>query len=138
VGKVAEQIRAGAQPGDVVLICPDQLGPSVHRLLPPALGLVQLSYPLLDDPSLVDWRDYADRNGSNDPIAIANDVMARAGSAHSIWLVDSAGYKTYEGQCEAVESELNAKLGRGQLLVIDDGDTFFEHASLLRFAGPAS
>jgi hypothetical protein len=138
VGKVTEQIRAGAQPGDVVLICPDQLGPSVHRLLPPALGLVQLSYPSLDDPSLVDWRDYADRNGSNDPIAIANEVVARAGSAHSIWLVDSTGYKTYEGQCEAVESELGQKLGRGQLLVIDDGDTFFEHASLLRFAGPAS
>jgi hypothetical protein len=138
VGKVTEAIRAEAQPGDLVLICPDQLGPSVHRLLPSALGLIQLSYPMLDDPSLVDWRDYADRNGTNDPIAIADEVVARARGAHSVWLVDDGGYKTFAGQCEAVESELGARLGAGRLLVVNDGDTFFEHASLFRFPGPAS
>ena len=137
IGKVATAIRAGAQPGDVVLICPDQLGPSVHRLLPPALGLIQLSYPTLGDPSLVDWRDYKNRNAAEDPVAIANTAIER-GRAHAVWLVDSSGYKTYEGQCEAVEGQLNAKLGGEQLLVIDDGDTFFEHASLLRFSGPGS
>ena len=31
---VARQLRAAAQPGDVVAYCPDQLGPSVSRLLP--------------------------------------------------------------------------------------------------------
>jgi hypothetical protein len=138
VGEVTDAIRADAQPGDVVLICPDQLGPSVHRLLPPALGLMQLSYPTLGDPSLVDWRDYADRNHAVDPIATADAVIALARSARSIWVVESAGYKTYEGQCEAVDGQLSAKLGAGQLLVTDDGDTFFEHASLVRFAGPAS
>jgi hypothetical protein len=138
IGKVATAIRAGAQPGDVVLVCPDQLGPSVHRLLPPSLGLVQLSYPTLGDPSVVDWRDYADRNAAEDPVAIADDAIALARGAHAVWLVDNTGYKTYEGQCEAVEAELNAKLGGEQLLVIDDGDTFFEHASLLQYSGPKS
>jgi hypothetical protein len=138
VGKIATAIRAEAQPGDVVLICPDQLGPSVHRLLPSTLGLVQLSYPMLDDPSLVDWRDYADRNGANDAVAIADAVVARARGAHSVWLVDDGSYKTYAGQCEAVETELGAKLGAARILVVNDGDTFFEHASLLRFSGPAS
>jgi hypothetical protein len=138
VGKITDAIRAEAQPGDVVLICPDQLGPSVHRLLPSTLGLAQLSYPTLSDPALVDWRDYADRNGAVDPVATADAVIALAQSAHSVWLVDSAGYKTFEGQCEAVEGRLNARLGAGQPLVIDDGDAFFEHASLVRFAGPAS
>ena len=138
VGKITTAIRAEAKPGDVVLICPDQLGPSVHRLLPPALGLTQLSYPTLGDPSLVDWRDYADRNRATDPIATADAVVARARAARSVWLVENAGYKTFEGQCEAVEGELSTKLGAGRPLVIDDGDTFFEHASLLQFAGPAS
>jgi hypothetical protein len=110
----------------------------VHRLLPPALGLIQLSYPRLDDPSFVDWRDYADRNDANDPIAIADEVVDRARGAHSVWLVDDGGYKTFAGQCEAVEGELGAKLGAGRLLVANDGDTFFEHASLFRFPGPAS
>jgi hypothetical protein len=135
-GKVAAGIRADAKPGDVVLICPDQLGPSVHRLLPAALGLVQLSYPALSDPALVDWRDYADRNAAADPIAIADAVVARAGGAHSVWLVANGGYKTLFGQCEAVEAELGVKLGPPRPLVIDDGDAFFEHASLLQFPGP--
>jgi mannosyltransferase len=138
VGKVADAIRAESHPGDVVVICPDQLGPSVHRLLPPSLGLIQLSYPRLDDPSLVDWRDYADRNRANAPIAIADAALARAGTAHSVWLVDDGGYNTYAGQCEAVEGEFGARLGPGRLLVVDDGDAFFEHASLFRFPGPAS
>lgn len=137
-GKIATAIRAEARPGDVVLICPDQLGPSVHRLLPASLGLVQLSYPRLDNPAFVDWRDYADRNATNDPVAIADAVVERAAGAHSVWLVDDGGYKTLAGQCEAVESELLAKLGAVQLLVANDGDTYFEHASLLRFPGPAS
>ncbi|MEY2453805.1 MAG: mannosyltransferase [Acidimicrobiaceae bacterium] len=137
-GKITAAIRAEAQPGDVVLICPDQLGPSIHRLLPSSLGLTQLSYPTLSDPSLVDWRDYADRNAAADPVAIADEVVARAGSAHSVWLVDDGGYKTFGGQCESVESELGAKLGSGRVLVVNDGDTYFEHASLIRFAGPAS
>ena len=137
-GKAADAIRAGAQPGDVVVMCPDQLGPSVHRLLPAELGLVQLSYPTLDDPSLVDWRDYADRNAANDPAAIADAVVARATAAHSVWLVDDGGYKTFAGQCEALESELASALGPAELLVVNDGDEFFEHASLFRFPGPAS
>jgi hypothetical protein len=135
-GKIANAIRAGAQPGDVVLICPDQLGPSVHRLLPDDLGLVQLSYPALDDPALVDWRDYADRNAASDPVAKADAVVARAKGAHSVWFVIGTGYKTLGGQCESVANEFTARLGAGRLLVIEDGDAFFEHGSLLQFAGP--
>jgi hypothetical protein len=132
---VTAVIRAEAVPGDVVLICPDQLGPSVHRLLPSTLGLAQLSYPTLSDPDLVDWRDYADRNGAVDPRAVADAVVARARGAHAVWFVYSGSYKTFEGQCEGVDRELSAKLGAGQFRVIEDGDTFFEHASLVQYPG---
>jgi uncharacterized membrane protein len=138
VAKVAAVIRSEATAGDVVLICPDQLGPSVHRLLPSRFGLTQLSYPTLSDPALVDWRDYADRNGAVDPRAVADAVVARARGAHAVWLVYSGSYKTFEGQCEGVDNELSAKLGAGQFRVIEDGDTFFEHASLVQYPGPRS
>ena len=33
-GDIAAEVRSGAAPGDLVVICPDQLGPSVSRGLP--------------------------------------------------------------------------------------------------------
>ena len=137
-GEITAIIRAEAQPGDVVLICPDQLGPSVHRLLPDRFALQQLSYPMLSDPSFVDWRDYADRNASVDPKAVADDLIRRARGAHAVWLVDSGAYKTLEGHCEAVEQELGTKLGSASIRIVEDGGTFFESASLVQYPGPAS
>ena len=136
-GQVTDVIRAEAQPGDVVLICPDQLGPAVHRLLPAQLGLQQLAYPTLTDPSLVDWRDYADRNAAVDATAVADEVIRRA-SGHTVWLVDSGSYKTLEGQCEAVEQELGVKLGAASARIVEDGAEFFEHESLVQYPGPRS
>ena len=93
---------------------------------------------MLSDPSLVDWRDYSDRNAAVDPSAVADDVVRRASGAHAIWLVDSGGYKTLEGQCEAVEQELGAKLGSSSVRVLEDGAAFFEHESLVQYPGPRS
>ncbi|HEV3226983.1 MAG TPA: glycosyltransferase family 39 protein [Acidimicrobiales bacterium] len=137
-GDITDVIRAESKPGDVVVMCPDQLGPSVHRLLPASLGLVQLSYPTLADPALVDWRDYADRNAAVDPRAVADRIAAMAHGGHGVWLVDSTSYKTFEGHCEAVEQELGAKLGGAQIRVLENGAKFFEHASLLQYPGSAT
>jgi hypothetical protein len=134
---VADSIRAGAQPGDVVVICPDQLGPALHRSLPASLGLVELSYPTLGDPSFVDWRDYAKRNEAADPTTSLAIVVGRARASHSVWLVVGTGYKTFDGQCEAMDGELSTRLGRRQTLVNEDGETF-EHAALVQYAGPAA
>src|SRR5262249_59551418 len=49
---VADEILSGAKPGDVVLYCPDQLGPSVSRLVG-GKHLVQVTFPALDRPQLV-------------------------------------------------------------------------------------
>jgi uncharacterized membrane protein len=138
VGVVAAAIRAQAVPGDVVFICPDQLGPSVHRVLPDALGLHEVVYPTLAAPDFVDWRDYAARNAAADPTVVADQLAQSVSGAHAVWVVLSGGYKTYEGQCEAVLAELGVRLGSGRQLVAEDGDTFFEHAALFRFPGPAS
>ena len=135
-GVITDVIRAESHPGDVVLICPDQLGPSVHRLLPDRLGLQQLAYPALSDPSFVDWRDYEERNAAVDPTAVADDVIRRASGAHTIWLIDSGSYKTLEGQCEAVEQELGTRLGAAAVRIVEDGALYFEHASLVQYPGP--
>jgi hypothetical protein len=135
-GEVAAAIRAGATPSDLVVICPDQLGPAVHRLLP--RDLAQVTYPLLASPDLVDWRDYAERNAAADPAAAADKVLAqaRASKAKNVWLVTNGSYKTLEGQCEALGAELGARLGNAENLVSEDNAKFFEYASLFRFPGP--
>ena len=137
-GHIAAAIRSGLQPGDVVIMCPDQLGPAVHRLLPSSVE--QVTYPSFGSPDRVDWRDYAQRNERADPKAFATGVIdrARASNAHSVWLVASGSYKTLEGQCEALTSDLSSRLGTGTAAVQEDGESFYEHAALIQFPGPAA
>ena len=137
-GDIAAAIRSDLQPGDVVVMCPDQLGPSMHRLLPASVE--QVTYPAFGSPDRVDWRDYEERNAHADPKAFTAGVVdrAKASGAHSVWLVASGSYKTLTGQCEAVTNELGARLGSGTAEVAENGDSFFEHAALIRFPGPAA
>ena len=98
-GKVDAILRKHAKPGDVVLYCPDQLGPAVHRLVQP--GLDEMTYPLLRPPALVDWVDYKAVLRRHKPAVVAQEVLARAGS-HTIWYVSAPGYQTHVGTCDAV------------------------------------
>jgi hypothetical protein len=97
---VARHLRAEAQPGDVVAYCPDQLGPSVSRLLPADLGLTQLTYPRAADPRFVNWVDYRATIRSTDVLPFAQMLLQRAGAAHNVWLVWSTGYRSYGHRCE--------------------------------------
>jgi hypothetical protein len=105
-GQVAATIKAAAKPGDVVGYCPDQLGPSVSRLLPSTV--VQFTFPASQTPQRVDWYDYRARNAAGQPTAFARTLAARAGAAHNIWYVWIGGYKTLAFKCEAVISQLAA------------------------------
>src|SRR5207344_950819 len=59
-GDVAAILDRHAQPGDIVVTCPDQLGPALARLSPPGVRLYGV--PTLTDPARVNWVDYAQRN----------------------------------------------------------------------------
>jgi hypothetical protein len=137
-GTIAAAIRPALQPGDLVVMCPDQLGPSVHRSLPASAE--QVTYPTFGSPDRVDWRDYEERNAKADPEAFATRAVDRAGAsgAHSVWLVTSGSYRTLEGQCEALTAALASRLGGGTVLVQENGDSYFEHAALIQFPGPAT
>jgi hypothetical protein len=127
---VAQALRAEALPGDAVVYCPDQLGPATSRLLPSSLR--QEVYPTGRSPARVDWTDYEQRNGRADPVAFARNVSARAGD-RAVWLVSNAGYRTYEGQCEALAHELTDLRGDPLELVQPD-DQYFESAQLRGWA----
>src|SRR5262249_24383933 len=74
---VADEILFGAKPGDVVLYCPDQLGPSVSRLVG-GKHLVQVTFPALDRPERVDWVGYKKRRERVDTNACAQPGLDRA------------------------------------------------------------
>lgn len=131
--EVADVIRARARPGDVVLYCPDQLGPSVSRLLSGKRGLEQLTFPRGDRPELVDWVDYKERRSRVDPNEFARMVADRAGPDQTIWYVIAVQYRGgNEGQCDAVQRALTPLRTNPQLLVEPD-DNFSEFLGLLEY-----
>ena len=130
---IADAVQASSQEGDIVVFCPDQLGPAGSRVMPSGLTLV--SYPNFDDGRFVDWVDYAQRNAASDPDAFAARVLAEAGSTRSIYLVWNGAYKTFEGKCETLLSAFAAV--RTPESVVIDSDNYFERAALYRFAAPA-
>ena len=129
---VARHLRAEAQPGDVVTYCPDQLGPSVSRLLPEGLGLTQLTYPRAGDPRFVDWVDYRATIKQTGVLPFAQMLLDRAGPDHNIWLVWSMGYKSFGRRCEQLLTTLGGYRHWGDHVRINWARP--EHLGLIRFA----
>jgi hypothetical protein len=128
--QVADVLRARAGAGDIVLYCPDQLGPAVTRLAPK--NLVQLAVPTLGPADRVNWVDYKKRNESANGKAIADRVLAMAGDKHNIWLVESDNYKTYDTLCPAVQFELQSKRPHA-VAQVTPRDKVYEHEALIWF-----
>jgi mannosyltransferase len=130
VGQLAATIEAEGQVGDVVLVCPDQLGPSTQRVLR-GRGFTVLAYPDLGDPRFVDWVDYADRFAAVDPDAVAARAVERAGQA-TLWVVWSSGYRIVEDQCDRLVENIVRRRPASAIEVTADSAKYFEYASLLR------
>jgi mannosyltransferase len=113
-GDVAAALRQAA-PGDTVAFCPDQLGVAVSRLAPAGLDLV--AYPDLRPADRVDWTDYAQRNKSADPAAVAAALVARSGG-HAIWVVTGRGYRVpSDADCRDLRVALAGLRGAPELVV---------------------
>lgn len=130
-GEVAAAIASGGAPGDVVAYCPDQLGPSVDRLLPE--GFVQVTFPAGAGPERVDWADYRRRNEAGDPDAFARQVLALAGD-DDVWLVWAPEYRTLGRSCEGLERALSST-GRRAVEVVQFDGPIFESHWLVRYPG---
>lgn len=129
---VAAQIQAAARPGDVVAYCPDQLGPAVSRLLPDRL-YTQVTFPRWDDPSRINWVDYAQVNAAANTGLFARELLNLAGS-HQVWLVWESGYRTLGHSCEALRDTLTVSRPDYSEPVHSQPGRYYEHESLMRFA----
>ena len=131
-GRVAAALRSGVQPGDVVAYCPDQLGPSVSRLLPD--GLDQVTFPRRTSPEVVDWVDYEEVTEAAEPTPFAEMLLERAGPEHSIWVVWAPGYRTYKDKCQGILGTLDiARRNNTRVVKLPRN---FEKPALIRFPGP--
>ena len=128
--RVAAALRAGVRPGDVVAYCPDQLGPSVSRLLPVSLR-GGVTFPRGTPPEVVDWVDYAQVNKAGDPTAFATMLLDRAGPTGTVWVVWAPGYRTFKDKCQGVLGTLDlARRDNTRPVKLPKN---FEHPGLIRF-----
>jgi mannosyltransferase len=126
--RTAAAIRSQLRPGDVVVYCPDQLGPAVSRLLP--AGTDQMVYPTLGKPQRVDWIDYAERNANASPAKVADEVIARAQG--TIWLVTAPGYLTFGRQCQQLDRAFAQRMSERTVIQRAD-NRYYEHESTIRY-----
>lgn len=123
---VAALINEGFEAGDVVVFCPDQLGPATLRSIsrPPN----SFAYPR-GDGRFVDWQDYAETIANTQVEGFVSEVLAEAGN-HSVWLVSGFGYKSFGDRCETTINELGRTRQAQRLLAPSD---VFEPMLLTRF-----
>jgi hypothetical protein len=128
-GEFAHALSAQARPGDVVAYCPDQLGPSVSRLVTARVD--QLTFPRATSPRFVDWVDYATTNRAASTKPFAAMLDARAGS-HRVWLVWSPNYKTFGTKCSLLAGRLQ-KARPAMKRVVTVSSHFEEPMGLIRY-----
>jgi hypothetical protein len=131
---LARALLRQVEPGDVVVYCPDQLGPALSRLLP--ASITQLTYPRLATPQRVDWVDYQETVEATSPTAVAAEVERRAGDG-VVWLVSDLSYNGLQSACSSFQTALLARRPYWTTVIHDNPGQYFEHAQLLRLpAGP--
>lgn len=129
--KLASVLNERGRAQDLVVYCPDQLGPAVHRELDAPIR--ELTFPRYGDPKLVDWVDYAESVEKTDPAEFARRVHALAG-LRPVWLVWSPGYKGLGRTCELVDLHLSNIRPSRRTFVRLDYATGPEHAELTRYS----
>ena len=127
----AAAIDERSRAGDLVVYCPDQLGPSTSRLL--TADVEQVTYPTFADPALVDWVDYKERLAGASPEAFAAELLERAGD-RQIFLVYSTSYITHEETCPALFNAIGAQRSPE---VLTDTTEAWEPSAVVVFAPPA-
>jgi mannosyltransferase len=127
---VASVINQEASPGDLVVYCPDQLGPDASRLI--HVPVQQATFPRETLPARVNWVDYRKVISETNAQQFAADMIARA-AGHDIWFVWRDGYPGLQGKCGNVYTWLQDLRSNGQELVHNQPATYYEHEALTRF-----
>jgi mannosyltransferase len=130
--QVAQILNAEAQPGDLVVYCPDQLGPAVDRLLT-VPDVNELTFPRAIGPSRVDWVDYIQTINQTNVEVFAQQMLADLGANHTLWLVERDGYAGLGGSCGNLVNWLNLLRPTGATLVHANAGHYYEYENLLRY-----
>jgi hypothetical protein len=128
--EVASVINQEASPGDLVVYCPDQLGPAASRLI--HLPVAQVTFPRAIGPQRINWVDYRQTIDQVTAQQFAVAMINRA-AGHDIWFVWSNGYAGTAGKCPQVLIWLQDLRSNGQELVHNDPGGYFEHEAIVRF-----
>jgi uncharacterized membrane protein len=127
---VARAVASGFRPGDVVVYCPDQLGPAISRLLPASVP--QVTFPDRGDPHLVNWVDYHDRHRARPPQSFARELSASTGPGGRVWLVYAWQYRVAGSRCTDVADALT-RLRTAPTTVVRPDPAAYERARLLLY-----
>jgi hypothetical protein len=131
-GKVATAMHAQVPLHAVVVVCPDQLGPSLLRYSGRST-YSYLGFPRFTSPWLVDWVDYKDAVSHVSLSGFSNRVLSRAG-ASTFYMVWSLGYGVHT-TCEDLVGALTRASGRKpKVLVAAQKLRFYQSMNLLEFA----
>jgi mannosyltransferase len=133
--RVAAVIDAHAQPGDIVALCPDQLGPATYRAVAHPGDYTMVTFPRGTGPQFVDWVNYGSVVKAASAKDFADKLIAEAGTRHRIWLVWQPGYETFGVKCEQLAAALLAAphLG-GHNWVAPNGAKYYEPMTLTEYA----
>jgi mannosyltransferase len=133
--KVAAVINTLGKPGDIVAFCPDQIGPSVYRLIDDPGQYKMVTFPRGTSPQFVDWVNYAKVVHAAKAIPFAAALQADAGTAHHIWLVWQPGYQTYGVKCQVMAATLLNQPSLGAHTWVSNSPTkYYEPMNLTEYA----
>ena len=109
--QIAAVLNSQARPGDIVALCPDQLGPAVYQVVTPGrFDLV--TYPRGTGPQYVDWVDYQAVAEASNPATFAHKLEAEAvAGGHTVWLVSAEGYQGFGTKCQILGGDLLTAAG---------------------------
>jgi mannosyltransferase len=128
---VAADLNVHAHPGDMVVYCPDQLGPAVDRLLT-VPDVTEVTFPLMRGPQRVDWIDYTANIEDTNVGTFALDVINRMNPGSTLWLVWRNGYLGFGNRCGELDSWLQMYLPGGDT-VVGAEPSYYEYENLVSF-----
>jgi 4-amino-4-deoxy-L-arabinose transferase-like glycosyltransferase len=130
--QVVDVLRAHAEPGDVALFCPDELGPTVLRILPSGTLRV-VGFPRFTSPDIVNWVDYDKVLNATDPSTFVARSEALA-TTHRVWLIWSPGYGASGPACTRVAQALATQRGwTGTPFVDPLPQTYFQSMQVIEY-----
>ena len=130
--QAADVLDRLAAPGDVLLVCPDQLGPGLARTVPSWLTVRVV--PTYAPPGRVDWVDYEQRNRGANGNRVADRALAEAGPGGTVFLAASGNYRTYEQLCLDVRGRLaHVRPDADEVMMQGESKDVYENYTLLRF-----